>query len=126
VGLPEDLRRVQQLLPLLPDPAIRGPHASRSRAAVLDEARALVDAGVRELNLVGQDITRFGEDRRGRGLASLVRAVGGAPGDFRVRLLYLHLSGSMTGSSGSSKRPRSSAPIWTSRSSTPAAGSSSG
>ena len=71
-------------------PAIRGPHASRPRAAVLDEARALVDAGVRELNLVGQDITRFGEDRRGRGLASLVRAVAALPGDFRVRLLYLH------------------------------------
>ena len=71
-------------------PSIRGPHASRSRAAVLDEARALIDAGVRELNLVGQDITRFGEGRRGGGLAPLVRAVAALPGDFRVRLLYLH------------------------------------
>ena len=71
-------------------PSIRGPHASRSRAAVLDEARALIDAGVRELNLVGQDITRFGEGRRGGGLAALVRAVAALPGDFRVRLLYLH------------------------------------
>ena len=71
-------------------PSIRGPHASRTRAAVLDEARALIDAGVRELNLVGQDITRFGEGRRGGGLAPLVRAVAALPGDFRVRLLYLH------------------------------------
>lgn len=71
-------------------PSIRGPHASRSRAAVLDEARALIDAGVRELNLVGQDITRFGEGRRGGGLAPLVRAVAALPGDFRIRLLYLH------------------------------------
>jgi ribosomal protein S12 methylthiotransferase len=71
-------------------PSIRGPHASRSRAAVLDEARALIDAGVRELNLVGQDITRFGEGRRGGGLPGLVRAVAALPGDFRVRLLYLH------------------------------------
>ena len=71
-------------------PSIRGPHASRSRAAVLDEARALIDAGVRELNLVGQDITRFGEGRRGGGLAALVRAVAALPGEFRVRLLYLH------------------------------------
>ena len=71
-------------------PSIRGPHASRSRAAVLDEARALIDAGVRELNLVGQDITRFGEGRRGGGLAALVRAVAALPGDFRIRLLYLH------------------------------------
>jgi ribosomal protein S12 methylthiotransferase len=71
-------------------PSIRGPHASRSRAAVLDEARALIGAGVRELNLVGQDITRFGEGRRGGGLSALVRAVAALPGDFRVRLLYLH------------------------------------
>jgi len=71
-------------------PSIRGPHASRSRAAVLDEARALIDAGVREINLVGQDITRFGAGRRGGGLAPLVRAVAALPGDFRIRLLYLH------------------------------------
>jgi ribosomal protein S12 methylthiotransferase len=71
-------------------PSIRGPHASRPRARVLDEARALIDAGVREINLVGQDITRFGEGRRGGGLAGLARAVAALPGDFRVRLLYLH------------------------------------
>ena len=36
--------------------------------------------GARELNLVGQDITRYGEGRRGGGLPGLVRAIGGAPG----------------------------------------------
>jgi ribosomal protein S12 methylthiotransferase len=71
-------------------PTIRGPHASRPRAAVLDEARALIEAGVREINLVGQDITRFGEGRRSGGLPVLVRAVAALPGDFRLRLLYLH------------------------------------
>jgi ribosomal protein S12 methylthiotransferase len=57
---------------------------------VLDEAAALIGAGVREINLVGQDVTRFGEGRRGGGLAGLVRAIAALPGDFRVRLLYLH------------------------------------
>lgn len=71
-------------------PTIRGPHASRAPAAVLEEARALVEAGARELNLVGQDITRFGEGRRIGGLVPLVRAIAALPGDFRVRLLYLH------------------------------------
>jgi ribosomal protein S12 methylthiotransferase len=71
-------------------PSIRGPHASRTRAAVLDETRALIEAGVREINLVGQDITRFGERRRGGGLAGLVREIAALPGDFRIRLLYLH------------------------------------
>ena len=105
-------------------PSIRGPHASRSRAAVLDEARALIDAGVRELNLVGQDITRFGEGRRGGGLAALVRAVAALPGDFRVRLLYLHPERVDDELIGLFSRRRSSAPTSTSRSSTRAAGCS--
>jgi ribosomal protein S12 methylthiotransferase len=71
-------------------PSIRGPHRSRSAAAVLDEARALADAGVAEIDLVGQDITRFGEGRRGGGLPGLVRAIAALPGDFRLRMLYLH------------------------------------
>jgi ribosomal protein S12 methylthiotransferase len=70
-------------------PAIRGPHRSRSRAAILDEVRALVATGVQEVNLVGQDITRWG-GARGEGLAGLVRAVAALPGSFRIRLLYLH------------------------------------
>jgi len=45
---------------------------------------------MREVNVVGQDITRWGQDRGGRGLASLVRALASLPGEYRLRLLYLH------------------------------------
>ena len=43
-------------------PSIRGPFRSRTMQSVLDEARELVQNGVRELVLIAQDTTRFGED----------------------------------------------------------------
>src|SRR5512146_487995 len=43
-------------------PAIRGPLKSRSREAILEEARLLVRRGAREINLIGQDITSYGAD----------------------------------------------------------------
>jgi ribosomal protein S12 methylthiotransferase len=43
-------------------PRLRGPQRSRSVASLVDEARALVARGARELNLVAQDTTAFGRD----------------------------------------------------------------
>lgn len=43
-------------------PQIRGPYRSRPFAEVMDEAKALVASGVKELILVAQDTTRYGED----------------------------------------------------------------
>ena len=45
-------------------PDIRGPYRSRPESLILDEARRLADAGVREIVLVGQDLTQYGEDLR--------------------------------------------------------------
>jgi len=43
-------------------PALRGPYRSRSLNSLLIEAQALVEHGVRELNLVAQDTTSYGHD----------------------------------------------------------------
>jgi len=43
-------------------PDIRGPYRSRPERLILDEAKLLADSGVRELVLVGQDLTQYGED----------------------------------------------------------------
>lgn len=70
-------------------PRLRGGHRSRSLTAVLAEAEALAQGGVREINLVGQDITRW-RGRGGRDLAVLVERLASLPVDIRLRLLYLH------------------------------------
>jgi ribosomal protein S12 methylthiotransferase len=86
-------------------PKIRGQHRSRTQESVVREARSLVEAGVKELNLISQDTTYFGMDRwdgkrpnptspvdsaRGESLASLLRELNAIDGEFWIRLLYTH------------------------------------
>lgn len=70
-------------------PAIRGRMRSRLPDDIAAEARALVESGIRELDVVGQDITAYGRDLRdGTSLATLLRRLDSIDGDFRLRLLY--------------------------------------
>ena len=73
-------------------PGIRGVLRSRSIASVETEAKNLVDAGVKELLVIAQDITAFGADRPGDGedIARLLERLNAIPGDFVIRLLYTH------------------------------------
>ena len=73
-------------------PGIRGALRSRSIASVETEAKNLVDAGVKELLVIAQDITAFGADRPGDGedIARLLERLNAIPGDFVIRLLYTH------------------------------------
>jgi len=77
-------------------PSFRGKQRSRTAESILDEARALVEGGVRELVLVAQDLAWYGRDIGDRGaLAPLLRRLDaelGADGLARVRLLYLYPS----------------------------------
>jgi ribosomal protein S12 methylthiotransferase len=70
-------------------PKIRGRHESRTVASVLAEAAALVRDGVVELNLIAQDLTAYGRDRRdGTTLSSLLRELVQIEGLRWIRLLY--------------------------------------
>ncbi|MBS3946955.1 MAG: 30S ribosomal protein S12 methylthiotransferase RimO [Dethiobacter sp.] len=72
-------------------PAIRGPYRSRSRQAVLAEAQSLVAGGVKELNLVAQDITVYGLDRTGKmEIPELLRELSLLPDLSWIRLLYAY------------------------------------
>ncbi|MCH5276773.1 MAG: 30S ribosomal protein S12 methylthiotransferase RimO [Desulfovibrionaceae bacterium] len=73
-------------------PSIRGPHRSAPAGALADEARALLADGVRELVLVGQDVTAWGEDR-GQDLRFLLDELLPLPGLARLRLMYLYPAG---------------------------------
>jgi len=72
-------------------PAMRGRHRSRAPEDVEAEARALVNAGVRELCLISQDTTYFGRDLGiSDGLSQLLRRLNAIEGDFWIRMLYTH------------------------------------
>lgn len=70
-------------------PAIRGPHRSKSLEALCDEARELIDAGVRELVLVAEDSTAWGRDI-GDSLPRLIEALAELEGEHRLRLMYAY------------------------------------
>ncbi len=73
-------------------PKIRGRHESRPMDDVPEEAAALAADGALELNLVAQDLTAYGRDRRdGASLAVLLRALAvRVPAVRWLRLLYAY------------------------------------
>ncbi|WP_267395827.1 MULTISPECIES: tRNA (N6-isopentenyl adenosine(37)-C2)-methylthiotransferase MiaB [unclassified Sphingomonas] len=74
-------------------PYTRGAEVSRPFAAIVDEAKALVDAGAREITLLGQNVNAWeGEDAVGRvhGLDGLIRALDTIPGLARIRYTTSH------------------------------------
>jgi len=74
-------------------PYTRGAEISRPWAQVVDEARALVDAGVREITLLGQNVNAWsGEDEKGtaQGLDGLIRALDRLAGLERIRYTTSH------------------------------------
>ncbi len=72
-------------------PSIRGKYRSRPMQAVLDEARALADAGMKELILIAQNLTHYGRDLRdGTTLAALLRELVKIDGVEWIRLHYLY------------------------------------
>ena len=72
-------------------PQMRGRFRSRRFASVVREAETLARKGVRELTIVGQDTTSYGEDLGLRdGLASLLRELGRIPELVWVRFLYCY------------------------------------
>ena len=73
-------------------PTIRGRHESRPMADLLAEAESLCAAGAVELNLVAQDSTAYGRDRRdGTSLATLLRALAiRVPQARWLRVLYAY------------------------------------
>jgi ribosomal protein S12 methylthiotransferase len=94
-------------------PRMRGSHRSRPQADIVAEAKALIEQGVKEINLISQDSTYYGLDLRpghsraisspgkfssalaalpagAATLSTLLRELNALPGDFWIRLLYTH------------------------------------
>ena len=73
-------------------PKLRGKFRSRSEESILKEARALAQAGTKELILIAQDTSMWGRDRgmRRGGLAHLLEQLHEIDGIEWIRLLYLY------------------------------------
>ena len=74
-------------------PYTRGAEISRGWSELIDEAKAIVDAGAAEITLLGQNVNAWdGEDDKGQlqGLDGLIRALDKIPGLRRIRYMTSH------------------------------------
>jgi tRNA-2-methylthio-N6-dimethylallyladenosine synthase len=72
-------------------PSLRGVEKDRPKAEILTEARALVEQGVVEITLLGQNVNAYGVDLGERGaFAQLIRDVGAIDGLERLRFMSPH------------------------------------
>ena len=72
-------------------PQLRGPYTSRPYDEVMAEAKALAASGIKELIVVAQDTTRYGEDLTGKLLLpQLLRDLNALEGIEWIRVMYLY------------------------------------
>ncbi|WP_422055716.1 tRNA (N6-isopentenyl adenosine(37)-C2)-methylthiotransferase MiaB [Sphingomonas sp.] len=70
-------------------PYTRGAEVSRPFATIVDEAKSLVDAGAREITLLGQNVNAW-DDAEGTGLHGLIAALDKIDGLARIRYTTSH------------------------------------
>jgi len=72
-------------------PQIKGKLRSKPMNSIIHEATQLIESGVKEIILVAQDLTSYGEDLYGQPhLLQLVERLAELPALYLLRLLYLH------------------------------------
>ena len=72
-------------------PLITGRHQSRPMEEILDEVRQLVKKGVKEFNVIAQELTYYGVDIDGRQhIAELIEQMADIPGVAWIRLHYAY------------------------------------
>lgn len=82
-------------------PLIRGELRSRSVSTIIEEIKSLVQDGIYEINLIGQDLAAYGtektfsdsviqENPMKSPLSVLFSEISKIPGDFIIRPLYIH------------------------------------
>lgn len=73
-------------------PLITGRYRSRSKAEIIDEVKMLVSRGVKELNVIAQDLTSYGRDLSGGRpmIAGLINDIADIEGVERIRLHYAY------------------------------------
>ena len=72
-------------------PYVRGRERSRKAADILAECRSLVEAGVKDITLLGQNVNSYGKDLdEGVDFADLLSMIAQIPGEFLIRFMTSH------------------------------------
>ena len=71
-------------------PLIRGGLRSRPAADIVTDATQLIESGVREINLIAQDLGSYGGEAGGVDFTGLLKAILEIPGHYWIRMLYIH------------------------------------
>ena len=72
-------------------PYVRGRERSRRPEDVVAEARRLVEAGYRDMTLLGQNVNSYGKDLgTDVDFADIIREINAIPGDFLIRFMTSH------------------------------------
>ena len=72
-------------------PYVRGRERSRQPECILAECRELIESGVREITLLGQNVNSYGKDLDcGMDFADLLAQIAQIPGDFLIRFMTSH------------------------------------
>ena len=72
-------------------PYVRGRERSRQPEDILRECRALIESGVKDITLLGQNVNSYGKDLScGVDFADLLEQIAQIPGDFLIRFMTSH------------------------------------
>ena len=72
-------------------PYVRGRERSRKPEDILAECKALVESGVKDITLLGQNVNSYGKDfEQGIDFADLLAQIAQLPGDFLIRFMTSH------------------------------------
>lgn len=72
-------------------PYVRGRERSREPEEILKEAREMINAGYKDITLLGQNVNSYGKGAsHGVNFAKLLRMINDIEGDFRIRFMTSH------------------------------------
>ncbi len=72
-------------------PYVRGRERSRKPEDILAECRELIEAGSKDITLLGQNVNSYGKDlENGMDFADLLKAISEIPGEFLIRFMTSH------------------------------------
>ena len=72
-------------------PYVRGRERSRQPEDILAECRRVIEAGAKEITLLGQNVNSYGKDlENSMDFADLLKAICHLPGDFLIRFMTSH------------------------------------